>query len=440
MRQNKRVCGTTAINTIVSMWFTSVLFVFSVVVFCYNVEAYEIPKSFGCKNSMISDEWRKYVLDYHNTKRKRLANNKQACGNNKMAPFAKNMNELRWNCDIEHHAWTNACGGTIHTDFVKNEATFANKKGCNITTEAKKILDEWWNQVKKVDLDANQNYVADIEQFGLMAAGEAKEFACTYKACPNAKPSLICVYDKKLTVNTDPVYTKAADATQVCTACNSNLKPDCIDSLCQQEYASVRTKLENRACTAKDDMSNDLEAIAVGMHNYYRRLSATGWAVNGKGGYAPTAKNMLSVAYDCTGNIGTETKDMVADCDTKIPTPSAGYAVNYYRVGKHELPEEKIMEMAIQEWAKQVTVKGVGEDNLFHENDGITEYANMVHDKRDKITCAVKVCKPKGASAVACQYNNGLLGDDDVIYEIGTPCRCDGGRKCSPLQGLCVLP
>ncbi|RCN47187.1 hypothetical protein ANCCAN_06764, partial [Ancylostoma caninum] len=144
-----------------------------------------------------------------------------------------------WDCNIEQHAWSIACGGgAVNQNFVQNSMKFKSKKCTNITQQTNTILKEWWDQVRAVDLDAEQKYVAGLEQFGPMAAGQAKGFACALKDCSNIETELSCVYEKLLTLGQTNIYEKGAAETEVCTACNSQLNPDCVAFLCQQEYTS----------------------------------------------------------------------------------------------------------------------------------------------------------------------------------------------------------
>ncbi|RCN45874.1 SCP-like protein [Ancylostoma caninum] len=155
-------------------------------------------------------------------------------------------------------------------------------------------------------------------------------------------------------------------------------------------------------------MTADLHTIAVRMHNYYRRLVATGWAKDKKIGYAPTAKNMLELKYvDCTpaDTLAAETKTKVTGCPSTAPQASTGHSLNYYYVNRYDIPREQLLHEAITKWANQVAEIGVGKDNIFDPNGGVTNYANMVHDQVTKIACAVEVCTRSGNSAVACQYN-----------------------------------
>lgn len=50
--------------------------------------------AFNCKNSLISDEWRAFVLNFHNDRRRSLARGQVASVPGKVAPPATKMNEL----------------------------------------------------------------------------------------------------------------------------------------------------------------------------------------------------------------------------------------------------------------------------------------------------------------------------------------------------------
>ncbi|RCN32218.1 SCP-like protein, partial [Ancylostoma caninum] len=365
--------------------------------------------AFGCKNTLISDEWREAVLKYHNDNRAKLSKGGLSSLDGKMAKAAKIMNELVWDCTIEDYAFKTACSGAVDTNtYIANKETFKSKP-CNDTVETKKILKTWWDEAKKQDLDADQQYKAEIEHFGPMAHDKMTRFGCTYAPCAGSKSTLHCVYNQKMEVGTTAVYEVAnPDACE----CGQNI--DCIVYLCQTASTPVED-IPARACSNDDGMNGDLEAIAINMHNYYRRLSATGWAKDAKGDYAPIAKAMPALKYDCTtgaDKIAQKTKELVTDCPAS----------------------------AIKSWAEQVSTVGVGKDNIFKDGAPYKEYANMLNDKAETFACAVATCAKNGKSAAACQYNVQPV-NDDPIYEIGKqPCKCAAPLTCSKLGGLCVTP
>ncbi|EYC42650.1 hypothetical protein Y032_0522g2886 [Ancylostoma ceylanicum] len=147
------------------MWSTSAFLALSVTFLFSNVNGFDVPKPFGCKNSLISDEWRQMVLETHNKYRAKLSEGKQP-SLGKPAKAAKKMNELVWDCTIEQHAFETACTGTVDKQkFSENKATFKSRT-CNDTEATKKLLKTWWDEARQVDLDASQKYEQTLEHFG----------------------------------------------------------------------------------------------------------------------------------------------------------------------------------------------------------------------------------------------------------------------------------
>ncbi|KAL6730421.1 hypothetical protein Aduo_001399 [Ancylostoma duodenale] len=201
--------------------------------------------------------------------------------------------------------------------------------------------------------------------------------------------------------------------------------------------------IPKRACAAQDGLSNDLQDIAVDMHNYYRRLVATGWDPTNDG-YAPRAKAMLGLNYECgdpavQNNIGSATKKLVEGCPKNAPQATGAHSLNHYYENTYKLSPEELLEKAITKWADEVSK--VGEGNIYKKDLGFNNFANMMRDESDQITCAVNVCQKSGGSAVVCQYNNPPV-EDDPIYQMGAPCKpCPTGTACDDkLGGLCVKP
>ncbi|EYB96400.1 hypothetical protein Y032_0151g2847 [Ancylostoma ceylanicum] len=274
-----------------------------------------------------------------------------------------------------------------------------------------------------------------------MATGNTTGFGCTYALC-NDKPKgvFVCVYDDKA-MYPNPVnriiYEAAANEGEICSSCK-----DCVNRLCQVTHTPVTLPT-----TCQDDkLTQDSHDTALWMHNYYRKLLASGWAKDKKSesGYAPTAKKMLALTYDCdpAGNNGAkETYALIDSCPRKDPQPTNGYSLNFLRLKNYTVSEQDALKHAIKTWWGELEKTGLGSDTTFKENSGITSFANMAHDETDKVACAVKNCKQNGDTLVACQYSQPIT-DGNHIYETGKV--CSGCRKlntkCSNPQGLCENP
>ncbi|RCN47146.1 SCP-like protein [Ancylostoma caninum] len=364
----------------------------------------------------------------------------------KMVALAWTRVARLWDCNIEAHAWKHTCDGAVDTtNYYGVTDTFKNKKPCNDTVETEALLKQWWSESTSIDLDAGQTYDATAQanapKFSHMAAATAQAFACSYSACTGSPLKLLCVY-KKLNLN-DPIYEEAADKQNICANCPQTAQGKVCDwYLCQTDYTSPA---DIPALNCADEMTGDLQTIATDMHNYYRRLVATGWGKD-KVGYAPRANAMLGLKYVCgdpnvQGNIGKATKDLIDTCPKDAPQATAAYSLNHFYKETYKLSREELLQEAIKHWANEASVVGVGEKNLYKPDAGFNDYANMMQDTVSELTCAVKVCQNSGKSAVACQYNKPTVGDGDEIYQLGKPCsKCPTGKSCDNALGggLCV--
>ncbi|EPB78700.1 SCP-like protein [Ancylostoma ceylanicum] len=195
--------------------------------------------------------------------------------------------------------------------------------------------------------------------------------------------------------------------------------------------------------TCQDDkLTNDSHNAALWMHNYYRKLLASGWAKDPKsnGGYAVTAKQMRELKYDCTGtnNLAKKTYDLIESCPKSDPQ-SSGYSLNFKRFHKHDVPEQEALEEAIKEWWGQLGNTGLGSDTTFRDDAAIANFAKMAYDKAENMACAVKNCQKQGQTLVACQYSSPIT-NDEKIYETGDVCSgCKAiSKTCSNPRGLCI--
>ncbi|KAL6724604.1 hypothetical protein Aduo_019477 [Ancylostoma duodenale] len=404
--------------------------------------------AFNCRNSLISDEWRQYVLDEVNAYRRSLALGEVYDKTKKFLPMAKNMNELNWDCNLEEMAYKGTLGDctvpavNYFAPYQSMQAGIP-KKDCNITSQTKRLLYIWWKEIKNDTVKYVNNGEPSIPkapQFTLMGTAATTGFGCTYDFC-NKKNYwvMVCIFDDKTNVSVANrvIYQPAADLSQVCEACNKN----CTEYLCPQPHTPVFIP---STCKV-DNLSNDAGDTALWMHNYYRRLLASGWAKDpkAKSGYAPPAKHMKKLEYDCpsTGtNVAAETYNAIKSCPPADPNATPGYSMNFLRINNYNFSQQDALKQAIKKWWGELGEKGLGDDTTFHDNSGIKSFANMAYDQADKFACAVQNCQQSGQTLVACQYN-AVIHADDKIYETGKVCsgcrRLKPTRKCSHPAGLC---
>ncbi|RCN47193.1 SCP-like protein [Ancylostoma caninum] len=190
-------------------------------------------------------------------------------------------------------------------------------------------------------------------------------------------------------------------------------------------------------------MTDEMEKTAENMHNYYRRLIATGWAEDPKSIYAPRASKMNYVKFDCD-NLAAPMKAAINKC--QVPAEAPGQ--NVHVVGTWDISRQAALEEAITAWYEGLEKGGgLGEDNTYsaevEANKMLKQYATLANDEVSAVGCAVKTCQAQGNTIVACKYDvQPFL--DDPIYTVGKPCsECSkntNNKQCEAdsLKALCV--
>ncbi|RCN47204.1 SCP-like protein [Ancylostoma caninum] len=195
----------------------------------------------------------------------------------------------------------------------------------------------------------------------------------------------------------------------------------------------------------KDDgMTYEMQMTAVNMANYYRRLLGTGWAKD-KGGYAPTAKMLYALGYECN-TLGSGAKAKIDNCQAPPYTADQSRTLTYYKVDDVNIDPKTVIEQAFKTWAdqaKKVDIQAIAE-SVFYEGDVATEasdWAKLTTAKNSFLGCSLKKCDAQGFTVFVCQYN-GLFTNGDPIYTVGKPCAgcAKAGRKCDNALGggLCI--
>ncbi|KIH67255.1 hypothetical protein ANCDUO_02416 [Ancylostoma duodenale] len=109
-------------------------------------------------------------------------------------------------------------------------------------------------------------------------------------------------------------------------------------------------------------MTDELRNTALYMHNYYRGLLASGWAKDGKIGYAKPAAAMIQLKYDC--DVENKIMEKFKDCQT----PTLTQPFNFKQYSKFEESRESALKAVIDEWWSALAKTGVP-DNKYVEAD-----------------------------------------------------------------------
>ncbi|KIH46804.1 hypothetical protein ANCDUO_23140 [Ancylostoma duodenale] len=116
-------------------------------------------------------------------------------------PYATKMNELTWDCGLEHNAWLYLCNNSapIYPNYTETATATINTKTtpCNITSNTLKVLKNFSKESDAEDLSGqNPKRTNNIGNFAVMIAQAAKGFACTYQKCDGSKETaFVCLYD-----------------------------------------------------------------------------------------------------------------------------------------------------------------------------------------------------------------------------------------------------
>ncbi|KAK6733577.1 hypothetical protein RB195_017370 [Necator americanus] len=287
------------------------------------------------------------VLTFHNEKRRTVArgDQKNKAGEADL-PAAKKMNELTWDCNMERVATDEAakCVDYANNQLGVNQNTFAASSTCNITEKTQEVLNQWWDELTTNGLGADQKYLdaSKLDNFANMVYEETNAFACSFAKC-SSDIRLVCIYNKLGKENDKVLYEAAAGADTACDDCAAG--SECVARLCQPPFTLAA---EDPQVCATDSMTNDMSNMAVYMHNYYRALLGSGWAEDKISTYAPLAKAMPALSYDCA-DLGTEAAARAAACKETPDAPTATRSQNHLAIQNVNIdPEDALKELGFR--------------------------------------------------------------------------------------------
>ncbi|KAF1746958.1 hypothetical protein GCK72_023416 [Caenorhabditis remanei] len=409
-----------------------------------------LAQTFGCANTKINDQARKMFWDGHNDARRSMAKGLEPnkCG---LLSGGKNVYELRWDCELEAKAqeWADGCPSSFQTfdpTWGQNIMTYTGSFPDPVSTAASAVS-SWWSQVRAGGLtDPDNKYTSSsIFAFSNMANGKATAIGCAYAICGGNKLSVNCIYNKIGYMTNAIIYEKGT-ACAANSDCTTYADSTCKNGLCYQA-PPVPVVETFTMCPGVTDQSDQARQKFLDTHNKLRSSLAKGLEPDGiaAGAFAPMAKQMTKMKYDCTieANARTWAQGCVYEHSTSAQRPGLGE--NLYKISINNMPKLQTAEDSSLAWWSELKDFGVGSDNILTDAvwaRGVGHYTQQAWEATTKLGCFVQNC-PTFTYSV-CQYGPAGNYMNQLIYTKGSPCTadadCPGAQTCSVAEALCVVP
>ncbi|KAL6729041.1 hypothetical protein Aduo_000133 [Ancylostoma duodenale] len=188
---------------------------------------------FGCNSTAVADKWRKTIVDFHNALRRNVAKGFQKTIDSKLMPYAKDMHELSWDCELEKIAKSQVCNPDgippkydDHYDVIILDSNVIS----DIGVQTRAVLRKWTKGAEIIDLSDKPKFdPLMIGGFGRMVYAKSTRIGCSMDYC-NGRGMLMCVYNKKVNKD-DLLYEKARVPRKICTGCPASTQ--CVNYLCK---------------------------------------------------------------------------------------------------------------------------------------------------------------------------------------------------------------
>ncbi|WKY13139.1 hypothetical protein Q1695_004170 [Nippostrongylus brasiliensis] len=260
------------------------------------------------------------------------------------------------------------------------------------------------------------------------------EMACAYRSFDSGNSvRLICAYNARGDVVGQQIYEEGNGTCEEGTQCGDN--GTCVYDLCRVPTTNpdVLLPIYNPSLTCSNSalMSQFSRYYALNMHNYFRRLVASGWAQSKLTLFTPRAAGMGAVSYDCS--LEETATDSAKKCEssfTRINKYSMDGGINRAVIKETNISKEGALELAMSEWFSELQRYDVKPSSALDADSTALNITNIMHDKYRRVGCAVNKCA-KGFTVVECRYDPMILQNGDAIYAEGPPCsKCEKSEKC----------
>uniref|UniRef100_A0A7E4VA22 SCP domain-containing protein n=1 Tax=Panagrellus redivivus TaxID=6233 RepID=A0A7E4VA22_PANRE len=440
------------------------------------------------------------ILNVSNLYRAQLANGCAEQNGGTFAPAGKNIVKLIYNCTLEllAQSWANQCqlaGSPVSDRPGIGQTAFATySQSENVGNPALFGFNYFWERLKVYgSLTATDTKLVNssLYTWAQMAWAKTTTIGCGYSKCPHPTLGImhlaICNYYPSGIMNQN-IYEvgspckKDSDCTDAAfVSCDTGL------GLCVTGKAATvspattvtvkMTKSPPGRCdkfAIKPDTTNpnyfgvtstcngintgsgfDAKARAsvVNRHNAWRSQLANGCSVMPNNTYAPPAKNMIKMTYNCSlEKVAQEwANGCVFEHSPNAHRPGAGESI-YYALSRYNYTRNAFVDMSDWAWDELTQYGGVSATNTTFlpsmiQVPNIAHWTNMAWATTTSVGCGFAKCYYDGnyiAYYVVCNYAPAGNTFYKNIYEIGQPCAVNsdctvsGFNKCETSTGLCT--
>jgi len=214
-------------------------------------------------------------------------------------------------------------------------------------------------------------------------------------------------------------------------------------SVCALLFAVTLSVAMGAMCPGSTLTDADRTA-ALNKHNSLRSLLAKGQAANITG-FAPTAKNMLKMVWDCS--LEAQAQSWSNGC---VFQHSGFHGENIWSATNYPGTNGDLLAMAGDDWWAELKKYGVSTSDVNNYstatfNKGTGHFTQMAWGITNKLGCGVARCGTGGKTVIiTCQYTPTGNMMSTPIYQIGTACKSNAecttpaGTTCSVGEGLCA--
>ncbi|GMT35624.1 hypothetical protein PFISCL1PPCAC_26921, partial [Pristionchus fissidentatus] len=408
----------------------------------------------SCENTDdMSNTLRHVFLNAHNDMRQSIAEGTEVSKNG-MLPRATNMYKLKWSCDLESQAraWASKCEN-LEADHIMGQGqnfVIIEKFSGDIPNTITKKLGEWRKEVMFADLDdeIRYNIALNIQEWANMANAETTKVGCSVHKCGESL-ALSCFYNKAGDIPDHIIFESGSSCTydyDCTTHENSYCVP--LTGLCYQKAlkksdADAVAGYSSHICPRNAKMTDSARHTVVDWHNAFRSNLAFGKEEDGEGSYAPMARGMLKMHYDCV--LERSAQEAVERCRFAPYKINKG-GENIFVTEQEDARQDQItiLQQATKQWWDELKQGGIGYNNTFGRKDitnHVDHFTQMAWSATYRVGCATKNCG--GKYFAVCHYSPSGNKFGQKVYTYGNPCKvtgdCDVGQTCSVEEGLCVV-